>query len=169
MLQASGIVAAMPRRHIVLFWLGVLGHGLLAGCAGFRSPAVTVDDVAITEATDEALALAFSMELRNPNTLPLELYEFRYTLLVNGREVYAGRHAGGATLSASGQRHMTIPAVIPYKDLGWEAAQLPPAARYALWGKLQYNAPDNLAQILFDAGVRRPKVAFSKEGELRLR
>ena len=128
-----------------------------------------MNEVAITDVTDEALALVFSIELRNPNTMPLELYEFRYTLMVNGREVYAGRQAGGATLSASGTRRMTIPAVIPFEQVGWQAGQIPPAARYALWGKLQYNAPDNLAQILFDAGVRRPKVGFSKKGELRLR
>ncbi len=142
---------------------------LILGCSSFRSPSVGVGDIAVTEVTDEALAVAIIMDLENPNAAPVELYEFRYVLAVNGKEVYAGRRAGGATLSAASARRITIPAVVPYNLVGWGSAALPPTARYTLTGHLRHNAPNRLAQILFDTGVRRPKVAFAHQGELPLR
>ncbi len=146
----------------------ILGVFLVLGCSSFRPPSVGVGDIAVTGATDEALAVAIVMELENPNAVPVELYEFRYTLAVNGKEVYAGRRAGGATLTASSTRQIMIPAVVRFEDMGWAADRLPPAAHYAVQGRLQFNAPNRLAQILFDTGVHRPKVAFSGEGELPL-
>ncbi len=136
---------------------------LLVGCTGLRPPAISVNEVAVADTTEEALALAIMVELRNPNTSPLELYEFRYTVAVDGRQVYTGRRAGAATLSAVGHRTITLPAVVPYPDAGWQSGDLPASASCTVRGRLQYNAPSDIAGILFDTGVRRPKVRFSRK------
>ena len=79
------------------FRLGVvmLATMVTTGCAGFSDPSISVTGVMLTEATDDALALSFVMDLANPNTAAVPLYEFRYTLAIDGKEVYAGRRAGG--------------------------------------------------------------------------
>lgn len=151
---------------------GLLALTVLAGgpgCSGFRAPTITINDVFVADATEEALALQFVMDLSNPNRAAVPLHEFVYTLAIDGKEVYAGRRTGGVTLSAQGSRQLLLPAVIPYSAVGWTADTLPAGVTYTLTGQLQYNAPNRLAQILFDSGVRRPKVSFGKRGELQLR
>ena len=138
------------------------------GCSSFRPPTVTVNDVSVSDATEEALALSFVMDLRNPNRAAVPLHEFVYTLAIDGKEVYAGRRAGGVTLSADGDRQLLLPAVVPYSAVGWTAVTLPASVSYSLTGQLQYNAPNRLAQVLFDSGVRRPKVSFGHSGQLQL-
>jgi len=150
-----------------LLVLTVLAGG--PGCSSFRAPTITINDVFVTDATEEALALQFVMDLSNPNRAAVPLHEFVYTLAIDGKEVYAGRRTGGVTLSAQGSRQLLLPAVIPYSAVGWTADTLPAGVTYTLTGQLQYNAPNRLAQILFDSGVRRPKVSFGKRGELQLR
>ena len=147
---------------------GVVTLLLLSGCSRFHAPSVAVKDVALTEATDEALAIAFVMDLANPNTAAVPLHEFRYTLAIDGKEVYAGRRAGGVTLSAVDSRQVSLPAIVPYDKVGWTTATLPATVDYTFTGKLQYNAPNRLAEVLFDTGTRRPKVAFAGSGTLQL-
>ncbi len=151
-------------RRLLLFALV-----FLTGCKSFQAPGVGVAEVSVTEATDEALGLTIVTNLINPNNAPVELYEFRYSVDVDGKRVYSGRHAGGATLSAAGSRTLSLPAVVPYERVGWQAHDLPASARYSISGKLQYNAPTQLAEILLDTGVRRPKVGFSDKGQLAIR
>ena len=139
------------------------------GCSSFRAPTVSVNEVSVTDATEEALALSFVMDLRNPNRAAVPLHEFVYTLAIDGKEVYAGRRAGGVTLSAECGRQLLLPAVVPYSAVGWTAVTLPASVSYSLTGHLQYNAPNRLAQILFDSGVRRSKVSFGQRGQLQLR
>ncbi len=66
-------------------------------------------------------------------------------------------------------RWRSLGAVVPYEKMGWRAEALPASVSYSVKGQLQYNAPNRLAQILFDTGVRRPKVSFGSRGELHLR
>jgi len=138
------------------------------GCSGFRAPLISVNHVSVTDATEEALALSFVMDLKNPNRAAVPLHEFVYTLAIDGKEVYAGRRTGGVTLSAEGNRQVLLPAVVPYSKVGWTALTLPTGVSYSLTGQLHFNAPNRLAQILFDTGVRRAKVSFQQRGRLQL-
>ncbi len=149
----------------------LLGAMLLSvtGCSRFSAPTVSVKEVSVIDATEEALALGLVMDLENPNHAAVPLHEFRYTVAINGKEVYAGRRAGGVTLSAVDSREVMLPAVVPYDTMGWGAQSLPASVSYTVKGQLQYIAPKRLAQILFDTGVRRPKVSFASRGELHLR
>jgi hypothetical protein len=146
----------------------LLSVSLTAGCSGFRAPAISVDEIVVTEATDEAVALAFAIDLHNPNGAALDLHEFRYTLAIDGTQVYTGRRAPDVTLAAAATQRVMLPAVIPYRRLGWTAEAHPQQARYALSGRLVYLVPSTFAKILFDSGVRRPKARFSKRGEISL-
>ncbi len=151
---------------------GVLMLAVLAGvsgCAGFRDPTVSVTAVTLTDVTDEALALSFVMDLANPNPAALPLHEFRYTLAIDGKEVYAGRRAGGVTLSAADSRRVSLPAIVPFELVGWTPGTVPASVEYTFTGRLQYNAPNRLAQLLLDTGTRQPKVSFAAKGELELR
>ena len=141
---------------------------LIGGCSGFRSPVISVEEVAVTGASDEAVALAFGIDLRNPNDAALGLYEFRYTLAIDGTQVYAGRRAPDVALGAAATQRTTLPAVIPYHRLGWTAEARPAQARYTLSGGLIYIVPSTFAQLLFDSGARRPRATFSKRGEISL-
>lgn len=140
----------------------------MSGCDAFRAPTVSVMDVTLIDVTDEALALSFVMDLANPNTAAVPLLEFRYTLAIDGKEVYAGRRSGAVTLSAMDSRQVSLPAIVPYRALGWTAQTLPASVDYTFTGRLQYYAPKRLTQVLFDTGTRRPKVPFSARGTLQL-
>lgn len=157
----SGPMRGLGQNRFML-----LGALLLSGCSGYRVPEITVTEIALTEVTDDAVALAFALDIRNPNDEALQLHEFRYTLAVDGKQVYAGRRAPDVTLSAAATQQVTLPAVIPYHRLGWTAEARPAQARYALSGRLVYLVPSTFAKILFDSGARRPKASFSKRGQL---
>jgi LEA14-like dessication related protein len=139
---------------------------LTGGCNVIHGPKVSVQGVSVTEATGEALGLTLRLELRNPNRVPVELYDFRYALYVAGHHVYEGRRAASATLGASSTRTIELPAVVPYDRLSWAEGELPATAAYELQGTLRYVAPNMLLQVILDAGKRRPGVGFSRSGEV---
>ncbi len=151
-----------PAFHACLLLCLTLG----VGCAGYKAPTVRVKEAARTRMSDEAVALAFVLELENPNPIGIELDEFTYTISIDGTKVYAGRRAAEATLGASKSRQLTIPAVVPFHLVGWTARTIPARAVYRIDGELRFVAPTQIAQILFDTGVFKPKVGFSDEGHV---
>ncbi len=159
----------MRRGTVVERSLLVFSLLALVGCTGLRSPRVAVGSVDTSAATQDALALDIVMELQNPNPTAVELFEFRYTLAIDGTHVFTGRRGGSANLSPKSTRQFTLPAVVNFDVVEWSLDALPDRCNYTLHGTLVYYAPNALAEILFDAGVRQPKVHFSSRGELSLR
>ncbi len=148
---------------------GVLCLSLICGGCAYRSPDVSLQEVAVTGAGNDAVALGFVMELANPNAMTLELDQFLYALSIDGSRVYEGRRSADAALGPKDKRTVTLPAVIPYAAVGWTPGELPPQARFELKGHLQYKAPNQITQILFDTGVARPKARFAGQGTVRFR
>ncbi len=140
----------------------------MSGCTVYRDPSVSVVDTTVTETGDGLLGLGFTLVLENPNEQPLALHEFNYTLAVDGTVAYRGRWAASATLPATGTRRLTIPAIVRYDQLGWTESSIPSQATYDLVGHVLYLAPGDIAEILFDAGVRKPKASFAARGVLDL-
>lgn len=138
------------------------------GCAGHRDPALVVSDAALAETSDEALGLRFWLDLQNPNDEPLKLLRFEYDVKVNGRTVYSGARDAQATLAANGTRRLAVPAVVRFDQMDWNAAARPHRADYSISGSVQYVAPGEIAEILFDLGVRKPRAGFKGAGELDL-
>ena len=87
---------------------------------------------------------------------------------MNGQEVYVGRRAASTTLHSHALQTIELPAVVRYKQLGWTQRDRPQSLSYELKGTLLYETPGELAEILLDIGVRRPKVTFAKVGRLNL-
>lgn len=148
----------------------------LGGCETRRPPQLTLGEAVVTEKTDEAIAFDVAVDMINPNPQELELQEFRYTVAVDGRQVFQGRRSAEASLPAEGGKRVRIPGVVRYDQMNWSAPPAPgtPAgsppeeANYRVSGTLTYIVPGALAEILFDTGVRRPRVGFSGEGVVRV-
>jgi hypothetical protein len=137
--------------------------GALGGCTSYRPPSLSVAGVAVTERTEAGVVLEFTLNATNVNSVALPLREMRYSLELDGREVFRGYRSPEATLRRYGQQHLKVPAAIAL-----EPGQAPPsgAVKYTLEGTLTYLVPGEFAQVLFDADVRRPKVRFSQKGTL---
>lgn len=140
----------------------------LTGCSSYRSPRITLGSVSVTEVTNEALAIQIDLELQNPNTIALGLDELRYSITVDGTLAYVGRRATGRTLSGLETRLLTLPGVINFKTIGWSPSSGPRQVRYTVTGTLWYQTPSEIAQLLFDTGMRRPKVTFGEDGQMTL-
>lgn len=134
----------------------------LAGCNTHSSPALSVTNLAVGQRSDQAVVLLFTLDAENANSVPLPLREVRYRFALDGREVFAGRRSAQATLRRFGTQQIQLPVVVPRDDMPDHAAD------YQLTGKLVYIAPGEIAQILFDTGVRKPSTPFKHHGQLDL-
>jgi hypothetical protein len=130
----------------------------------YKSPTIEVTGAELVEVSEEALAFAFTLDMQNPNREPLELIQFDYRLSVDGQSVYSGRRAAGASLSATGEQQVTIPAVVRHDQMGWDGGTVPSELKYALRGSVLYITPGEIAEILLDTGVRRPRAGFGASG-----
>ncbi len=146
----------------------LLALSAIPACTVYRDPVVSVVDAAVTETGEGLVGLGFILVLENPNEQPLALHEFSYTLAMDGAPTYRGRWAASATLPANGTRQLTIPAIVRYDQLGWTASSAPSQATYDQVGHDLYLAPGDIAEILFDTGVRRPKASFAAHGVVNL-
>ena len=64
-----------PMRGLGQNMIMLLGALVLSGCSGYRAPAISVTEVALTEATDDAVALAY---------LPI----IAYLLFIHAKGIY---------------------------------------------------------------------------------
>lgn len=137
----------------------------LAGCSGHTAPTLSVAGSRLVQATPGGYVVAFDIDAQNANEVELPLREVRYSLTLDGREVFSGVRSPEATLRRLGTQRFTIPA-----SVALEPGQAPPTGPtpYVLEGHLAYIAPGQIAQVLFDIRVRRPTVRFREEGVLDL-
>lgn len=162
----------MIRRPARSCLLVILLSGLLplAGCTNFKPPSIELSNVRLVERTDEAAAFHFDLVLENPNDEPIELREFRYELSLDDGQVYQGRRAAFSTLHPSAvddlSLEMSLPAVVRFDQL--DGAALPDDLAYQLSGTLLYLTTGELAEILLDTGVKKPRVRFAMSGRLDL-
>lgn len=133
----------------------------LPGCTTYTPPSLTVSRVAVTERSDAGMVLEFTLDAENVNSVALPLQEMRYTLDLDGREVFRGYRSPEATLRRYGRQQLRVPVAL-------EPGQAPPSGsvRYRLDGVLTYLTPGELARVLFESDVRRPKVRFTETGTL---
>lgn len=144
----------------LIHWLSatLLAACPLSGC--HTAPTIEVADARVTDRTPEALLLEFDLAAANPNEFDLPVQDVRYTLALDGRPVFRGVRAGQATIARERGHRIVIPAVVPLESA--PAGQ----ARYTLTGEVQYLTPSELADVLYDARLRRPAVSFSERGVL---
>jgi hypothetical protein len=148
---------------LALLLLALLPAG---GCSSFRPPSVQLVDAAVLEIGTDALQVGIELELANVNDEPMRLIELEYRLSVEGRGVFEGRRAAQATIARDGRRRIVLPAVVRFDDVEWNGS-VPPEIPYALTGTVLYIAPGELAEILLDTGLRRPRSTFTVRGMTR--
>jgi hypothetical protein len=144
---------------------GVLAApALLAGCYSQPAPAIRVVDAHVVEATSDGVVVLFTIEGENRGTDSLPLRAVNYNVSIGGRPVFEGVRSAGRTLPRGGSQSITLPAAAP---VGAFPAGPPRAgAPFEITGTIEYETPGVLSDILFDAGVLRPTVAFSGVGAL---
>jgi hypothetical protein len=150
----------MLRRMSVARWILLMGCvAVLGGCGGYAAPSLHMSSARVTEQTAEGYVIDLAVDATNTNSVELPLKEIRYSVSVDGRQVFSGVRSPEATLRRLGTQTFHIPAV--------GAGAAPTAgSRYVVEGRLRYLTPGRLAEVLFDIKVRRPTVRFREEGTL---
>ena len=125
----------------------------LGACTSYKPPKLTVVEVLVSEATDDAIVVRFLIDAKNENDVEIPLREANYTLSLDGRRVFHGFRSPQATLQRRGTQRIELPAVIPIPEDG----PAPTGSRsYVLSGSLVYITPGEIAELLFDSKIRRP-------------
>jgi len=136
---------------------------VLVGCTTYKAPKLTVVDVLISEASDDAMVLMFLIDVENPNDVEIPLQEASYILSLDGHRVFSGNRSPQTTLHRLGTQRIELPAVIPIPEDG----PAPTGSHsYTLGGTLVYITPGEIAELLFDSKLRRPTVRFSDRGTI---
>lgn len=144
--------------------LAILGiaTGVCGGCSWYHAPELDVKDVTVAQETSQGMVLSFGLNATNENEVALPLKIVRYSLSLEGDRVFSGQRAAEATLRRKGTQRLLLPAAVGWEDVG--GARPTGDVRYRLSGEMSYVTPGQLAELLFDTGVRRPSVRFSEEG-----
>ena len=86
----------------------------------------------------------------------------RYALRLNGQRVFSGTRSAEATVRRLGTQQFTLPAAIDLAEFDMPEGDV----QYELSGSVVYVTPGEIAQLLFDAGVRKPRSSFQQTGVL---
>lgn len=132
----------------------------LTGCTAYQTPSVKVASVQVGERSESGIVLNVSLEAENRNEFELPLREIRYRVRTEDGQVYTGLRSAEASLRRFGTQTITFPAVIPMSP-----GSAPPSGpmKVEVAGTLAYLSPGQVAQVLYDLGVRRPSRPFAGE------
>ncbi|HED53548.1 MAG TPA: hypothetical protein ENJ00_05035 [Phycisphaerales bacterium] len=155
-------LATMPRLPFIV--LGLIAASSLVGCSSYAPPQLALTSARIAEESPEGVVIDLSIDVSNPNEQDMPLERVTYRLTLDGRPAFSGTRSAEATVRRLGTQTIVLPAAIDLEQFPLPEGQ----AEFVLTGTLVYVTPGELAQILFDAGVRRPSVRFSHRGVINL-
>ncbi len=98
----------------------------LAGCgsmdavkqaAGIKDPTVSIAGVNIARLTADGMTLQFTLDVENPNPIPLNLAGFDYALMLDGKQLMAGEKRDKIRIKARGDSRVTVPVSLKFADL----------------------------------------------------
>ncbi|MEL6328154.1 MAG: LEA type 2 family protein [Planctomycetota bacterium] len=149
--------------------IAVLSLATLAGvgCRFGDAPRFRVLAVEEASRTDEAVVLRFTLEARNRTDDQLPLRQADYALDLDGRRVFSGSRSAEVTVGSFATQPFTLPAVVPIADAA-ELLDGRSEVSYALSGRVEYITPGQLAEVLFDSGLRRTTAPLGARGVLEL-
>ena len=136
------------------------------GCAAISPPKVSIASVELVGEAEDASSLVFHGTVENPHPETLRLLEYSYSVSMEGRSVYVGRHAAEMTLTPGAKRKIVLPAGFTDAAAGWKSDGPPQSSRWSMSGSLLFLGEGVLAETLLDMGIR-PTVGFSASGELQ--
>jgi hypothetical protein len=139
----------------------VLCAAPLVGCSGYKAPGFRVAEVQLREQTETGTELLFVLEADNPNGKEIPLYEARYSVQLDGQQVFQGVRSPEVTLRRYATQRFVLPVSVP-------AGKMPPGTRvpYSFNASVTYIVPGAIAEILFDREITRPTSGVSDAGTL---
>lgn len=143
--------------------LVVVAVAVLSGCTSYRAPVFDVTAVRPAERTGEGVAMVFELDAKNENDVALPLRDVEYSVELDGKTVFKGTRSAEATLRRLGTQQIRLPAVV---NLAGDHPPTTGRVPYKISGTVTYVTPGQIAEILFDTGVRVPSVNFSDSGQV---
>ncbi len=149
----------MRPTRLPLILLPVLA---LTACSAYDAPRIDVASARISQETPQGVVIDFTLDATNTNEVDLPLERVRYALRLNGQRVFEGTRSAEATVRRLGTQQFMLPAAINLAEFEMPEGDV----EYELTGTVVYVTPGEIAQLLFDAGVRKPKSSFRERGTL---
>lgn len=154
------------RQKVIRKWWIIaicLGSFVFSGCATVQDvlqvlqPELDVKNVRITGLNFEAVDLAFDVEAKNLNPLPVKLTGFDYDLKINNASFLKGQQEDSVMIAAMDRTVFQIPVRLNYKDLytTFKTLQAQDNTSYQIAGGVSFNLP----------ALGLTRIPFSTEGE----
>lgn len=152
-------------------WLLVLGISLACvSCAArkkpdprlwqIKSPDAKVISLKVTEQTDAGFRVEAVVELTNENRVALPLLDVHYNITVDKAGSFSLTDSTNRTIPAFGKQQIILPASFAWKG------HAPAGANWSVTGRVKYDPPGELRQILTETNIPLPDSSFQSQGKL---
>ncbi|QDU33585.1 Late embryogenesis abundant protein [Poriferisphaera corsica] len=150
----------MTRQPLHLLTL-LIATLLTLGCS-IQRPFSNVRSVEVTDRSPQGIRMAITVDLENPNAVPLPLTRTNYRVYLEGAGVFESSELGDATLPAGGSQTVSFSAAFPLTD------SIPiDGKRYAVFGEVYYRTPGELREILDQYRFPQPSSSFIARGVIQ--
>ncbi len=85
--------------------------------ANIDKPTVSMSDTRITGISFDQAKLEFTLDVKNPNPIPIQLAGLDYKFLVNGQQLLAGEQREGVKIAANQTSQVKLPLVLKFADI----------------------------------------------------
>ena len=85
--------------------------------AKIDKPTVSMSDARITGISFDQARLEFTLDVNNPNPIPVQFAGFDYNFLVNGYQLLAGEQRDGVKVAANQTSQVKLPLVLKFADI----------------------------------------------------
>ncbi|MCB0264581.1 MAG: LEA type 2 family protein [Calditrichaeota bacterium] len=123
--------------------------GVISGCstlsqlAKMQKPEARVQNVRVTGLSFNTIDLMFDIDVRNPNTVGINLNSFDYNLNINGNSFLSGDNQDGLEIAANGQKTVNLPLTLKFSDIynTFSGVQKQDSTGYELSAGFAFNVP----------------------------
>lgn len=85
--------------------------------AKIDKPTVSMSDARITGISFDQAKLEFTLDVNNPNSIPVQFSGFDYSFLINGRQLLAGEQRDGVKVAANQTSQVKLPLALKFADV----------------------------------------------------
>ena len=129
----------------------------LAKIAHVEEPSVSLASTQLTNLTFEGAELMLSLDVKNPNPIPIKLSGFDYALSVDGKTLTHGKQKNGLEIRARDRSVIELPVGIVFSDL------MALAKGFADKDSVPFNIDANIEVNLPILGVRSIPVSYKNQ------
>lgn len=102
---------------LIVFMSGCSSLDTVKKAAGLKDPAVSIAGMNISTLSAEGMTLQFTLDVDNPNPIPLNLAGFDYQLMLDGKQLMAGEQRDKVKIKAGGNSQVKVPVSLKFSDL----------------------------------------------------